>query len=77
MPVAPTPLNPSITFNGYNLYTIARLALHLGRPTDDAFAAFIWELSNRPNLPVEIAVSFMESAGYVPFEGFPLKRKRS
>jgi hypothetical protein len=77
MPLAATPLHPSITFNGFNLYTVARIAQHLGRPTDDRFAELVHRLSNSPSLPVEIASSFMESAGYVPFEGFPLKRKRS
>jgi hypothetical protein len=74
---APTQIHPSVTFNGYNLYTVARIALQLGRPTDDKFAELVHRLSNSPSLPVEIAASFMESAGYVPFEGFPLKRKRS
>ena len=68
---------PNITFDGYHLPTVARLAQELGRPTNDGLAEFIWRLSNSASLPVEIAVDFMEAAGYEPFKGFPLRRKRS
>ena len=66
-----------ITFNGYHLPTLARLAREFGSPTNDGLAEFLWRLSNSASLPVEIAVDFMEAAGYEPFKGFPLRRKRS
>lgn len=62
-----------VTFDGYHLPTLAKLAWKLDKPTDDKFAEFIWRLSNTPTLPVEIATEFMEAAGYVPFAGFPLQ----
>jgi hypothetical protein len=65
----------NVTFDGYHLATLSKLARQLGSPTGDAFAEFIWRLHNRSTLPVEIAVDFMEAAGYQPFQGFPLKRK--
>lgn len=65
----------NITFNGYHLPTLAKIARELGRPTDDQLAGIIWRLSN--SVPVEVATDFMEQAGYEPFKGFPLRRKRS
>lgn len=65
----------NITYNGYHLPTLARLARELNRPTQDDFAEFLWRLHNSPSLPVEIATRFMEEAGYEPFKGFPLQRK--
>lgn len=67
----------NLTFNGYHLPTLARLARELHRPIDNAFAEFVWRLSNTPTLPVEHATAFMEEAGYEPFKGFPLQRRRS
>jgi len=64
-----------ITYNGYHLPTLAKIARELGRPTDDKLADIIWHLSNA--VPVEVATDFMEQAGYEPFKGFPLRRKRS
>ncbi len=64
-----------ITFNGYHLPTIAQLAKELGSPINGAFAELIWHLSNRDTLPYTIAVEFMEEAGYVAFQGFPLVRR--
>jgi len=67
---------PDVTFNNYHLPTLARLARELGSPTHDGLAEFLWRLSNSASLPVEIAVDFMEAAGYEPFKGFPLRKKR-
>jgi hypothetical protein len=66
----------NVTFNGYHLPTIAKLAKELGSPKDDLLANFIWRLSNSQSLPVNVATDLMEEAGYVAFSGFPLKRKR-
>jgi len=63
-----------VTFNGFHLPTLARLAHHLGCPIDDSFAEFIWRLSNYDSLPGTVAAEFMKEAGYSPFRGFPLVR---
>jgi hypothetical protein len=63
-----------ITFNGYHLPTLAKLARDLGRPTCDAFAEFIWHFtSSEHGLPVPLAKQFMAAAGYKPFVGLPLQ----
>ena len=62
-------------YNGYHLRTLARLARELDSPINDAFAEFIWRLSNRVTLPPETARAFMDACGYQAFAGFPLKRK--
>jgi hypothetical protein len=64
----------NITFDGYHLPTLAKLARELGSPTNDALAEFFWTTSNRATLPQPIASEWMREAGYVPFVGFPLKR---
>jgi hypothetical protein len=51
---------------------IARDAWKQGRPTDNAFAEYVWRASN--HLPVDSAKRMMKRAGYVAFQGFPLKR---
>ena len=65
----------NITYNGYHLPTLAKLAHETGNPTGDALAEIIWRLSNRETLPYRIAEEFMLEAGYVPFVGFPLQRR--
>lgn len=66
----------NITFNGFHLPTVAKTARELGSPTDSDLAALIWRLSNAASLPVEIATDFMREAGYEPFKGFPLQRRK-
>ena len=61
-----------ISFNGWHLPTLARLARELGNPTRGQFAAFLWDLSNKPTFPVELATDLMQEAGYEPFKGYPL-----
>ena len=63
-----------ITFDGYHLPTLAKIARAIGRPTTGAFASLMWELSNRATLPSTLAVELMVTAGYQPFQGYPLKR---
>lgn len=65
----------NLTFEGYHLPTVARIARDLGSPTGDRFAEFLWRLHNSPALPVEVAQEFMREAGYEPFKGFPLLKK--
>jgi len=64
----------NITINGLHLPTLAKIARELGSPTDDAFAEYLWRLSNYLQ-PVEYAVQLMQEAGYKPFAGFPLQRR--
>ena len=63
-----------ITFDGYHLPTLAKVARAAGKPTVGPLAGLIWELSNRDSLPSMIALEFMVEAGYQPFQGYPLKR---
>jgi hypothetical protein len=65
----------NVTFNGYHLPTLAKLARELGSPTNNGFAEFLWRLHNSNALPVELSTSLMEEAGYEAFKGFPLQRK--
>ncbi len=44
-------------------------------PTTNDTAEQLWRFSNREGVPADIAARFMESLGYIPFQGFPLKRK--
>ena len=44
-----------------------------GRPTEGELAVKVWELS-ATRLEPQSAVSFMEQCGYVPFQGYPLRR---
>ena len=65
----------NITFDGYHLPTLVRLAKELGSPTNDGLAEVIWRLSNRNTMPLKVACDFMSEAGYLPFMGFPLMRE--
>jgi hypothetical protein len=59
-----------ITFNGYHLPTLSKVAREIGRPICDAFAEFIWQLTSSD---VRLAKEFMAAAGYKPFVGPPLQ----
>jgi hypothetical protein len=61
-------------FNGYNLADLARQCRAAGCPTNTALAELVWFLSNRAALPVSVGEEFMREAGYIPYQGFPLKR---
>jgi hypothetical protein len=54
--------------------TIIEAAEALGHPTNDAFAASLWRLSNCGSLPYDEAAQLMRDCGYIPFCGFPLTR---
>jgi hypothetical protein len=54
--------------------SIIRDAWQQGRPVEGEFAAYVWRVSNR--IEVSGAKRMMERAGYIPFEGYPLKRSR-
>jgi ribonuclease HI len=62
----------NFTFNGYHLPTISRLCKELGSPREGNLAEFVWRLSNSAALRVGVAREFMRSAGYEPFQGYPL-----
>lgn len=62
------------TYGVLDIAAIARDAWERGRPTDDEFAEHLWHASN--HMPVCDAREMMKAAGYIPFEGFPLKRSR-
>jgi hypothetical protein len=64
------------TFNGLHLPTVARIAREMGSPIKGSFAAFLWSLSNRETLPVELATDLMKEAGYKPFCGYPLVKAK-
>jgi len=66
-----------ITFDGYHLPTLAKVCRELNSPSDGALAEFVWRLSNSPAMPIMLAAEFLRSAGYVPFKGYPLQRRRS
>jgi hypothetical protein len=60
---------------------VLRLAADLnadGSPTNTSGAARLWELlsSNRSPFSPSQAAEVYRMAGYVPFEGFPLRRAR-
>jgi hypothetical protein len=63
----------NVTFDGYNLPTLARATRALECPTDGGIAWLVWRISNSDRLPAAIADEFMREAGYVPFQGYPLK----
>lgn len=64
----------NVTFNGYHLPTVARIARELHSPVDGELAWFVWRLSTANSLPYQTANEFLKAAGYLPFQGYPLKR---
>jgi hypothetical protein len=54
---------------------IVAAAKQLNRPTQGEFAAKLWEQCSGNRLPVDEAKRLYEACGYVPFSGYPLKRK--
>jgi hypothetical protein len=65
-----------ITVNGYHLPTLAKVIRDMGSPTEGPVAAIAWNISVRASVPAEISAQFLEAAGYEPFQGYPLERKR-
>jgi hypothetical protein len=65
---------PDVTFSGYHLPTVARLAREQGSPELGDLAWQIWKISTADALPVEMALRFMWAAGYKAFVGYPLQR---
>ena len=46
-----------------------------GYPTTGTFAAELWGWSNAETTPPQLAADTMTAAGYVPFQGYPLRRR--
>jgi hypothetical protein len=60
------------TYGVLDIDAVARDAWERGRPTEGEFAEYLWGASN--HIPVADAEQMMRDAGYIPFEGYPLKR---
>ncbi len=56
------------------LATIAVICQYLGRPVTGSLAAMIWAKSNFME-PPDLAALWMESCGYIPWQGYPLIRR--
>jgi hypothetical protein len=68
-------LNSSLLTTRDQAGLLVELAKVLGRPTQGAFASWVWEWSNSRHTQPDIAARAMKDAGYVAFEGYPLVRK--
>lgn len=53
---------------------IVNVALALGSPTDGEFAAWLWRLLSSGNMDGLWANNVYSRCGYVPFQGYPLRR---